>query len=154
MIKWHVSKKKIGELTPTEKNPRIITKTGIDMMINSIDDIGLAQPINIDLDGTILSGHARYFALMEKYDAEYIAPVLIPDHKLNQKERRAVIVRMNKNIAGQWDHDILANDYDIDELLEYGFTPDELTGPQQLEPEAPKETEKKDEKEICPVCGK
>ena len=35
-------------------------------------------------------------------------------------------IRLNKN-TGEWDWDILANDWEVDDLLAWGFTEEELS---------------------------
>ena len=124
-IKWKVETRKVSDLKPWKHNPRIITELGLDQLKKSIDEIGYAQFININHDNEILSGHARWLVLKDK-DQEREIPVLIPYRKLTIEEQEAVIVRMNKNIAGEWDFEILANKFEIDRLKEFGFKEEEL----------------------------
>lgn len=125
-IKWHIEKRRLNELKPYDKNPRIITEQGLNELKGSLDEIGMAQPININVDNTILSGHARYYQL-NKEDANQVVDVYVPERQLTAKEEEAVIVRMNKNVAGKWDFDILANDFEIEDLKSWGFTDLELS---------------------------
>jgi hypothetical protein len=124
-IKWHVEKRALSSLVPYDKNPRVITEQGLDDLSNSFDEIGFAQPININLDNTILSGHARVQCLKSE-DANQEVDVYVPDRELTAKQEEAVIVRMNKNVAGKWDFDILANEFDLEDLKEWGFKDFEL----------------------------
>lgn len=128
-IQWHVEKRKISDLKPYTKNPRIITEDGLKQLEESFDEIGLAQPININLDDTILSGHARWNQL-KKEDMNQEVDVYVPNRELTDKEEEAVVIRMNKNVAGKWDFDILANEFEFDELKDWGFEESELTGPE------------------------
>jgi hypothetical protein len=130
-IVWKPEVWDINKLKPYDKNPRIITEFGLDQLKDSFDEIGMAQPINVNTDGTILSGHARWQQLKKENYSE--VQVMIPDRKLTPKQEEAVIVRMNKNTAGQWDFDILANEFDIDDLLEWGFNDSELMGISNLD---------------------
>ena len=123
-VKWKSELWPIEKLKAYSKNPRIITESGINQLKSSFDEIGYAQPININTDGTILSGHARYRVLQEE-GAEQVE-VLVPDRQLTPKQEEAVVIRMNKNIAGQFDFDILANEFDLGDLMEWGFTEKEL----------------------------
>lgn len=131
-IEWTVTTKKITELKEYDKNPRIITNEGLVELKKSFDEIGFAQPININIDGTILSGHARYKALLEE-DPNAEVKVLLPDRLLTPKQEEAVIIRMNKNIAGKWDFEKLQSDFELDDLLEWGFSDHELTLPKHTE---------------------
>jgi ParB-like chromosome segregation protein Spo0J len=123
-IKWHIEKREIEKLRPYEKNPRIIEESGLKQLAESFDEIGYAQPININVDGTILSGHARYMQL-KKENAIGI-DVYVPDRKLTPKQEEAVIIRMNKNHAGTWDLEKLNLDFERDDLINWGFKEDEL----------------------------
>ena len=46
---------------------------------------------------------------------------------LDYDKERELNVRLNKN-TGDWDFDLLANHFDIDELIDWGFDNKELTG--------------------------
>jgi hypothetical protein len=129
-INWTLVKKPISELKPHPKNPRIITEKGLKQLEESFDDIGFAQPVNINLDGTILSGHARIQQL-QKEGQEFV-DCYVPDRSLTPKQEEAVIVRMNKNVAGEWDFDILKSEFDLENLLDWGFS--EIDFPKMLEP--------------------
>ena len=47
-IKWHLENRRVSELKPYDKNPRIISEAGLDQLKDSFDEIGFAQPININ----------------------------------------------------------------------------------------------------------
>ena len=64
-IIWTIEKRKLGDLKPHPNNPRQFTEKGMKDLENSINSIGFMQPININQDGTILSGHARTLKLKE-----------------------------------------------------------------------------------------
>ena len=99
-IKWHVEQRRVSELKPQTRNPRIITEQGLDQLKNSFDNIGFAQPININLDNQILSGHART-QLLKSEDPNQMVDLYVPDRTLTPKQEEEVIVRMNKNVAGK-----------------------------------------------------
>lgn len=123
-IEWHLEIWNIDRLKPYKKNPRIITEDGINSLKCSFDEIGFAQPININTNGTILSGHARYEQL--KFEGVREVEVYLPDRLLTPKQEEAVIIRMNKNVAGNWDFEKLANEFDFNDLIEWGFSDNEL----------------------------
>ena len=129
-ITWKAEKRDIDNLKPHPKNPRNFTKKGLEDLDKSIEAIGMAQPININPDGTILSGHARVLKLKQKGIKE--VEVYIPNRDLDEKEQEQVLVRMNANTAGEWDIDKLANEFELPDLAEWGLEiPDiELSLPQ------------------------
>ena len=118
-ITWKIEKRKLADLKPHPKNPRQFTEKGMKDLENSINSIGFMQPININQDGTILSGHARAMKLKEMGDNE--VDVYVPDRMLTPKQEEEVLVRANANTAGQWDFDILANQFEDFELKEWGM---------------------------------
>lgn len=128
-IEWNPKLVKLNVLVPYEKsgkkNPRIIDEFGLSQLEASFDDIGMMQPLAANLDNTILSGHARWMQLSkENPDGEVY--VMFPDRMLTPKQEEAVIIRANKNIAGKWDFNELANNYEIEDLMKYGFSGAEL----------------------------
>lgn len=125
-IKWSSINKLLEDLKPYETNPRDITKDGIKDLTTSLDKFGLAKPIVINTDNTIIGGHARVLVLKEQGETE--CNCYIPNRKLTKAEVKELNVRLNKNIAGRWDFDILANNYEFDELLNWGFNDGELIG--------------------------
>ena len=118
-IEWKCEKRNIEELKPHPNNHRVFTEKGMKDLNKSIDKIGMAQPINITPDGTVLSGHARLFALKKKGVKE--VDVYVSSRPLTEKEQKEVLIRMNANTAGEWDVDMLANIYDQNDLAEWGL---------------------------------
>lgn len=117
-ITWHVEKRKIEDLKPHPDNARIFTEKGMKDLKNSINSIGMAQPINITPDGTVLSGHARLMVLQDKGVKD--VDVYVPSRELTPKEQQEVLIRMNANIAGIFDWDKAANVFEMDDLIEWG----------------------------------
>jgi hypothetical protein len=118
-ITWKIEKRKLADLKPHPKNPRQFTDKGMKDLENSINSIGFMQPININQDGTILSGHARTMKLKQLGDTE--VDVYVPDRMLTPKQEEEVLVRANANTAGQWDWDLLANNFELEEINEWGL---------------------------------
>lgn len=151
MIKWTLQTKKIKSLIPHPKNPRYITKDAIKHLHKSLDKFGLIDKPIINLDNTIIGGHQRINALKESGVKE--VECWIPDQELDDKDVQELCIRLNKN-TGEWDFDILANEWEVDDLLEYGFSLPEL-GESPIEMvETEEEIEEKKDKTIsCPSCG-
>ena len=118
-ITWKIEKRKLVDLKPHPKNPRQFTDKGMKDLENSINSIGFMQPININQDGTILSGHGRAMKLKQMGETE--VDVYVPDRMLTPKQEEEVLVRANANTAGQWDWDLLANEFEDFELTEWGL---------------------------------
>ena len=118
-ITWKIEKRKLVDLKPHPNNPRQFTEKGMKDLENSINSIGFMQAININQDGTILSGHARTLKLKEMGEIE--VDVYVPDRLLTPKQEDEVLVRANANTAGRWDWDLLANNFELEEIKEWGL---------------------------------
>ena len=118
-ITWKIEKRKLKDLKPHPKNPREFTQKGMKDLENSINSIGFMQPININQDCTILSGHGRALKLKEMGETE--VDVYVPDRMLTPKQEEEVLVRANANTAGKWDWDLLANNFELEEINEWGL---------------------------------
>ncbi len=118
-IKWNLERRALSSITPYDKNPRIIKGKKLEQLKESIDKFGLAEPIIINTDGTIVGGHARYYVL--KAEGTEWVDCYIPDRTLNEEEVKELNIRLNKNVAGEWDFEGLANWFNIDDLKAWGF---------------------------------
>src|SRR5690606_26140985 len=83
------------------------------------------RPIVVDKDGMILGGNMRYKAIQElKMNNIPDGWVKVADG-LTDEEKKRFIVEDNLPF-GEWDWDALANQFSIDELLEWGFDEKDL----------------------------
>ncbi len=123
MIQWKPEKRRVSELKLWDKNPRTISDTAFDKLKSRITKRGFHDIIKINTDGTVLSGNQRKRALEELGIDEVWA--LVPDHPLSDSEMKIVAGESNRS-DGVDDFDILANEYDIEELQEIGYSELEL----------------------------
>jgi ParB-like chromosome segregation protein Spo0J len=124
-ITWKIEKRKVEDLKPHSKNPREFTEKGMKDLENSINSVGFMHPININQDGTILSGHARAMKLKEMGEIE--VDVYVPDRVLTPKQEEEILIRANANTAGKWDWDLLTNDFDLGQLDDWGLEVPDLS---------------------------
>jgi ParB-like chromosome segregation protein Spo0J len=113
----------ISKLKPATYNPRQITKKQVKDLKESIEKFGIVDPIVINKDFTIIGGHQRYMILKEaskRVEWEYPPTIPCVMLDLSKEEERELNIRLNKN-TGDFDMDILANEFDIDELTDWGF---------------------------------
>lgn len=125
-MKWSLVKKRVSDLREWPKNPRKITEKGVRDLTKSIRKFGLAEPIVINTDNTICGGHGRRKVLLQ--EGMESVDCYVPERALTEKEFEELNIRLNKNIAGVFDFDILANEFEMSDLLEWGFELDELDG--------------------------
>ena len=121
-ISWKSEKRKLVDLKNWEGNPRGAGEKDKEDLTNSLDKFGLAAPIIINTDNTIIGGHFRIRVLKEKGVED--VDVRVPERKLTEQEVSELNLRLNKNL-GKWDYDMLAN-FDEKELLGVGFGSEEL----------------------------
>ena len=117
--------REINSLIFAEYNPRQLTKDQYQNLKDSISRFGLVDPIivnsNKDRKNIIVGGHQRV-KVAKDMDIEFV-PVVEVD--LTYEKERELNIRLNKN-TGEWDMDILANNFDIEELTDFGFNDEDL----------------------------
>ena len=72
---------------------------------------------------TIIGGHQRIAVL--KKDKVKEVECWLPQSQLSQSDIEELMLRLNRN-HGDWDWDMLANEFNVSDLIEYGFSPEEL----------------------------
>ena len=112
----NIEKIEISKLKPARYNPRQISTKQYNDLKKSIERFGLVDPIIVNKDFTIIGGHQRYKICKELKHKEIDCVVL----DLSKEQERELNVRLNKN-TGDFDMDILANEFNIDELVDWGF---------------------------------
>ncbi len=148
-INWHNEKRRIKDIVPYVANPRQITDKQAKDLKASLAKFGLADPLIINTNNELIGGHQRKKILetLMGVAPDFEVDVRVPDRELTIDESRELNVRLNKNM-GQWDFDILANNFELDDLLEWGFEKSELDldlwlaePPEDVEPQIDKAEE-------------
>jgi len=154
---------KLTDIKPNPNNPRIIKDDKFKKLVKSIKDFPKMmelRPIIIDNDNIVLGGNMRLKALQElKYKD-------IPDEwvkkasELTEEEKKQFIIKDNAGF-GEWDWEMLANEWETDQLIEWGFDSFDLgvSAINQEYLEIPAEIINSSAKQIeviktCPHCGK
>ena len=139
-------------------NPRRINKDDFEKLKKSIKDFGdkmmPLRPIIIDENGIILGGNMRYKAIQD-LGIEIKEDWVKKASDFTEEEKREFIIKDNGPASGEWDWDMLANEWDVELLNEWGMeTPDWMN--YKDEDFEPTENDAKlDEKKkiICPKCS-
>ena len=108
-------------------NPRIIKDAKFQALVKSVKEfpeMAEVRKVVVNKEGTILGGNMRYRAMLEAGRKDI--PTEIVDWS-EEKQKRFIIL---DNLSyGDWDYDIMANDYDLSELEDMGMDlPDDLRG--------------------------
>lgn len=114
-------------ITINPDNPRTISKEKFEKLKKSIKEFPQMlelRPIVVDKNGVILGGNMRYEAI-QKLGLEVKDEWVKVADKLSDEERRRFIVEDNLGF-GDWDFDSLSSQYDVDELVDWGFDEKEL----------------------------
>ena len=119
--------RKIKELIAAEYNPRELTKDQYNQLKDSLLRFGVVDPVIVnkhpDRLDIIIGGHQRS-KVWEDMGNDKIPTVEL---ELTLEKEKELNVRLNKN-TGQFDMDMLANHFDTDKLIEWGFDEKELLG--------------------------
>ena len=111
-----IESKLVKDLNPALYNPRQISSKQYKDLKESVKKFGLVDPIIVNKDNTVIGGHQR---LKICKDLKYVdVDCVMLD--LSKEEERELNIRLNKN-TGDFDMDILANEFDIEELTDWGF---------------------------------
>jgi DNA modification methylase len=122
----------IDELKPNPKNAKKHPEAQIALLEENIEEFGFTNPILIDENNQILAGHARYTAA-KRLGLSHL-PVIRLSH-LTRAQKRAVAIADNKLAElGQWDLDILSEEFKFltDPEMDLGFDP-RITGFETVE---------------------
>ena len=123
MINWKLKKFKISELKPYAKNPRTLSQEQYKHLKTSLDKFGLIDKPICTKEGMLIGGHQRVKVLSKDKIDE--VECWVADKDLSDKDIEELNIRLNQNV-GSWDFEILANQFDPIELVEWGFDPSEL----------------------------
>ena len=114
---------KLSDIKPNDKNPRYIKDERLKKLCQSIDEFPkmmTLRPIIIDENSIILGGNMRYRALKAAGLKEIPDTWIKKETELTEYEKQRFIIADNVGF-GEWDMDMLANEYDYEELNEWGL---------------------------------
>lgn len=110
---------KINNIKLNPNNPRLIKDDKFKKLVQSIKDFPEMlniRPIVVNTDMVILGGNMRYKACKEAGLKE--VPVIITD--LSEEKQREFLIKDNTS-GGEWDWEVLANEWDAEQLDAWGL---------------------------------
>jgi len=113
-------KVKIGKIKNNPNNPRLIKDDKFKKLVKSVKEFPEMleiRPIVVDKDNIVLGGNMRLRACQEAGLKEVH---IIQADQLTEKQQREFIIKDNVGF-GEWDWDDLANEWDVDELEDWGL---------------------------------
>ena len=111
---------KISEIKLNPNNPRLIKDDKFKKLVKSIQDFPEMlniRPIVVNKDMIILGGNMRFKACKEAGLKEI--PVIVADN-LTEEQQREFLIKDNTS-GGEWDFEMLANEWDVEQLEEWGL---------------------------------
>lgn len=112
-----IEKKKISDLKPAPYNPRKSNEKQETHLKRSLEKFGVVEPIVFNKQtGYIVGGHFRVREL-KKLGYKEVECVIVD---LNEDDEKELNIRLNAN-TGEWSWDELANEWDVEQLDEWGL---------------------------------
>ena len=146
----------INKLTSHSNNPRVIKDEQFKKLCKSIQDnkdYFETRPILVNKELIIFAGNMRWRAAKEVGMTE--VPVSIMD--ISENRQKELMIRDNRE-NGEWDFDLLANNFEIDDLLEWGFDEKDLKIDDidfgNINGNENRKTSDRKQNVTCPDCGK
>jgi hypothetical protein len=149
-INWQLKNVRIADIKEFSKNPRWLTEKAKKNIKKSIDEFGLIEKLVLNTDMILIGGHQRLHILSEQ--GETHVDCWMPDRKLTEREHSKLCIMLNK-AQGEFDFDMLANEFELDDLKEWGFCDKELGIEIDDDPIVDPINESENIK-TCPHCGK
>jgi ParB-like chromosome segregation protein Spo0J len=111
---------KISDVKINPNNPRLIKDDKFAKLVQSIKDLPQMldiRPIVVNSDMVVLGGNMRLKACKEAGLKQ--VPIIIADN-LTEDQQREFLIKDNVS-GGEWDWQIIANDWDPQQLNEWGL---------------------------------
>ena len=110
----------IRQIRPNPDNPRVIKDGKFQKLVKSITELPQMlelRPVVVNRDMIVLGGNMRLKACEAAGLTE--VPVIFAEN-LTPEQEREFIIKDNSSF-GEWDWDLLANEWDVDQLQEWGM---------------------------------
>jgi len=111
---------KVGDIKPNPNNPRVIKDDKFKKLVKSIQEFPQMlniRPIVVNDDMIVLGGNMRLKACKEAGIKEI---PIIKASELTKEQQREFIIKDNVGF-GEWDWDMIANEWDAIQLTEWGM---------------------------------
>jgi hypothetical protein len=109
----------IGKIKPNPNNPRVIKDDKFKKLVQSLKDLpemAAVRPIVVNADMIVLGGNMRLKAMKDAGWKE--VPVEVVDW--DEEKQRQFIIKDNVGF-GEWDWEMLANEWDTEQLTDWGL---------------------------------
>ena len=110
----------IRQIRPNPDNPRFIKEGKFEKLVKSIKEFPEMlelRPIVVNQDMVVLGGNMRLKACEEAGIKQ--VPIIFADN-LTEEQQKEFIIKDNSSF-GEWDWDLLANEWDASDLIDWGM---------------------------------
>lgn len=153
-MKREIIQLNLNDIRLNDKNPRTINKRQLDRLVKSVQEfpeMTELRPIVVDENNTILGGNMRYRAMQK---LGYKQAEVVKVSGLTDEQKREFVIK--DNVAfGDWDWDALADEWDTQELNDWGLDFDkelqDIDG--FFETAGDTSSESRPKMATCPNCG-
>ena len=152
-LNWITTRVFVMDLKEYEHNPRRISKKDFDKLVTNIREDGYHQRIIVDINNVIIGGHSRKRALLAAgYAHNDSIEVLRASRPLTDIEFKRLNIRDNIPF-GEFDFDILANNFEMEDLIDWGMDVNLFPGAApEFNPVVNEERLDEKTKVTCPNC--
>jgi hypothetical protein len=115
---------RLSDIKPNPDNPRTATKEDIEKLKNSITELPKMmklRPIVVDKNNVIVGGNQRYHALQALGKTEIPDEWVARADDFTEEELKRFVVQDNVS-SGSWDWDMVANQYELEDLDAWGIS--------------------------------
>jgi len=113
----------LADIRTNDHNPRFIRDERFAKLVKSIQEFPemmALRPIVVDADNMVLGGNMRLRALQEAGYKEVPTEWIKQASELTEEQQRRFIIADNVGF-GQWDWDLIGNEWDVEELADWGL---------------------------------
>ena len=145
-----IQKVDIRSIHENKGNPRYIRDNNFKKLVKSIKEFPEMlekRPIIVDEKMVVLGGNMRLKAAKA---AGLFEIYIIEAKDWTEKQKQQFIIKDNVGF-GDWDWDILANEWDVKELNDWGLHLPEFSS---IDTEIDEQENNQNEDEKCPECGR
>ena len=125
-------KVKITDIKANPNNPRLIKDDKFAKLVKSVQEFPEMleiRPIVVNSDMVVLGGNMRLKACKEAGIKE--VPIIIADN-LTEEQQREFLIKDNVS-GGEWDWNLLANEWDTEQLIDWGVDIPDFSIEEELE---------------------
>ena len=125
-------KVKISDIKLNPNNPRLIKDDKFAKLVQSVKEFPEMleiRPIVVNSDMVVLGGNMRLKACKEAGIKE--VPIIIADN-LTEEQQREFLIKDNVS-GGEWDWNLLANEWDTEQLIDWGVDIPDFSIEEELE---------------------